>query len=244
MSETLVRLSKLMAQKGLCSRREADVFIEKGWVFVDGLPISTLGTKVSSNAQIELNSKAQKVQSKKLTFLIHKPLGIVSCQPEKNYSCAIDLLKDENQEALEDSSFKLPSYLPKLAVAGRLDIDSTGLLVITQDGRIAKSLIEADSKIEKEYIVKTHENITTNQIKQLSFGLFLDDKPLKKAEVKLINPKTFKIILKEGRKRQIRRMCELVGLEVYSLKRVRIGQIKLGELGYGKWRLLGDQEQF
>ena len=132
----------------------------------------------------------------------------------------------------------------KLAPAGRLDIDSTGLLVFTQDGRIARSLIGDDSSIEKEYLVRINGTINKNGLKMLNYGLSIDGKKLKKASVTWLNKNQLKFILKEGKKRQIRRMCEMVGLKVIGLKRVRIGKIILGDLPIGKWRYLSNDEFF
>jgi 23S rRNA pseudouridine2604 synthase len=140
-----------------------------------------------------------------------------------------------------------------LAPAGRLDIDSTGLLVLTQDGRIARQLIGEDSDIEKEYLVRvSYGNVVNNvrdvfpadRVARLRQGLSLDGKPLKLAQVEWQNPEQLRFVLKEGKKRQIRRMCELVGLKVTALKRVRMGRVKLGELPVGKWRFLGENEVF
>ena len=132
----------------------------------------------------------------------------------------------------------------KIAPAGRLDIDSTGLLVLTEDGVIAKQIIQEDSDIEKEYIVRVQGQLIENGLQLLNVGLFLDNKALKKADVSWLNKDQLKFILKEGKKRQIRRMCELVGLRVTGLKRVRIGKVKLADLPLGKWRFLDDNETF
>ena len=132
----------------------------------------------------------------------------------------------------------------KLAPAGRLDIDSTGLLVFTQDGRIARSLISDNSSIEKEYLVRVNGTISKDGLKMLNYGLSIDGKKLKQASVKWLNKNQLKFILKEGKKRQIRRMCEMVGLKVIGLKRVRIGKIMLEDLPLGKWRYLSNNEFF
>ena len=135
-----------------------------------------------------------------------------------------------------------------LAPAGRLDIDSTGLLVLTQDGRIAKQLIGEDSEVDKEYLVRVKYTrpgkLPTAEMNRLQHGLSLDGKPLKPAKVWWQNDDQLRFVLREGKKRQIRRMCELVGLQVLGLKRVRIGQVMLGELPQGKWRFLGPSEKF
>lgn len=241
---TLVRLSKLMSERGLCSRREADRYIEQGLVLVDGEKVDTLGTKVSPDCTIELLERAQRQQEDKVTVLLNKPLGIVSTQPEKGYTPAIDLITADNQERADGDPKLHPRHLKKLAVAGRLDIDSKGLLVLTQDGVIVKQLIGPESNMEKEYLVGVEGNISEEMLKRLRFGLELDGKPLKRAKVKQIQANLLQIILKEGKKRQIRRMCELVGLKVRKLKRVRMGQVRLGDLPEGKWRFLQEHETF
>jgi 23S rRNA pseudouridine2604 synthase len=134
--------------------------------------------------------------------------------------------------------------LQGLAPAGRLDIDSTGLLVLTQDGRIARQLIGESSTVEKEYLVRVEGQLATDGLALLNHGLELDGRALRPAKVEWINDDQLRFILREGRKRQIRRMCELVGLKVLGLKRVRIGQVRLGELPSGQWRLLGEDESF
>ncbi|MCF8177968.1 MAG: pseudouridine synthase, partial [Sulfuritalea sp.] len=137
-----------------------------------------------------------------------------------------------------------PSYVRGLAPAGRLDIDSTGLLVLTQDGRVARQLIGDDSKVEKEYLVRVDGSLDARGLALLNHGLELDGKKLRPAKVAWANPDQLRFVLTEGRKRQIRRMCEQVGLRVTGLKRVRIGQVRLGDLPLGHWRLLRESEAF
>ncbi len=235
--EELVRLSKLMAHRGICSRREADAFIEQGLVMVDGQIVSQLGTKVSPNAKIQLARQASQQQENLATIILNKPIGYVSAQAEDGYEPAIVLLTRANQ--FGESKLKLrPEHLRGLAVAGRLDIDSQGLLLFTQDGRIAKKIIGEHGKVEKEYIVRVGGLLPDSRLRLLRHGLELDGKPLKPAKVEWINDDQLRFVLTEGKKRQIRRMCELVGLRVLGLKRVRIGKLKLGNLPEGKWRFL------
>jgi 23S rRNA pseudouridine2604 synthase len=240
-----VRLSKLMAHRGLCSRREADRYIEQGQVLVDGKLVDVLGTRVSPHARIELKKHARSEQQQRATILINKPVGFVSGQPEAGYRPAIDLVRPANHYRASPWE---PDYNPRilkgLAPAGRLDIDSRGLLVMTQDGRIARQLIGEDSQIEKEYLVWVKGEITASALERLQHGMQLDGKPLKPAKVRQLNASRLKIILREGRKRQIRRMCDQVGLHVTGLTRVRIGKIKLGDLPPGQWRFLREQETF
>lgn len=237
MEENSVRLSKLMSDRGLCSRREADAYIAAGQVLVDGEIVSVLGTKVSVTSLITLKDQAQSKQDSKVTILLNKPIGYVSTQPEKGYIPAIDLIRPENQFSGDKRRLE-PDHRKNLNVAGRLDIDSKGLLIFTQDGTLVKKIIGPDSNMEKEYLVRVEGRITKQSLQKLCFGLSLDGKPLKPAVVELLEPQLLCFILKEGKKRQIRRMCELVNLKVVKLKRVRIGAILLGNLPEGKWRFL------
>lgn len=240
-----IRLSKLMSEQGLCSRREADTYIERGWVYVDGVQITELGTKVDPGQTVTLDKRAQQSQGKRVTILLHKPVGYVSGQPEKGYKAAVSLIGQDSHFKEDRSPLRFhPDQLKSLAPAGRLDIDSTGLLVLTQDGRIAKQLIGEDSEVEKEYLVRVQGKLGENGLKLLNHGLSLDGKALRPAKVSWQNQDQLRFILREGKKRQIRRMCELVGLKVTGLKRVRIGKIRLGDLPPGQWRFLGEGERF
>ncbi|WP_410843224.1 pseudouridine synthase, partial [Paraburkholderia sp.] len=249
-----LRLSKLMSELGLCSRREADEWIENGWVRVDGEKIDTLGSKVRPDQRIEIDPAAQAIQARLVTILIHKPVGYVSGQAEDGYQPAVTLVTPENRWEGDNSDIRFSvSHLRQLAPAGRLDIDSTGLLVLTQDGRIAKRLIGGHSEVEKEYLVRvTYGDITTEidqnfppeSLELLRHGLELDNVPLKPAKVSWQNGEQLRFVLREGKKRQIRRMCELVGLEVVGLKRVRMGSVPLGALPPGQWRYLAHDESF
>lgn len=240
-----IRLSKLMSEQGLCSRREADRYIELGWVFVDGEQISELGTKIYPTQKIKLNKAAQAQQTSLVTILLNKPIGYVSAQPELGYQPAVVLIKPENQFRKNQLTKRFqPAHLRNLAPAGRLDIDSQGLLVLTQDGRIAKHLIGENSRIDKEYLVRVEGALPPAKLALLNHGLRLDGQALKPAQVSWQNQDQLRFILNEGKKRQIRRMCELVNLNVTGLKRVRIGKIKLGNLPDGQWRYLEDGESF
>lgn len=239
-----VRVSKLMAEQGLCSRREADSYIERGLVFVNGDRISELGTKIDPDAKITLDPLAKAQQAARVTIILHKPIGFVSGQAEDGHKPAATLIKAETQQRKSGAQVFHPSNLRGLAPAGRLDIDSTGLLVLTQDGVIARKLIGDDSDVEKEYLVRVEGELSTEGIRLLNHGLSLDGVQLRPAKVNWINDDQLHFVLKEGRKRQIRRMCELVGLKVIGLKRVRIGNVKLGDLPLGQWRYLREDESF
>src|SRR4051794_21970886 len=238
-----IRLSKLMSQRGLCSRREADKFIEQGWVLVDGERVTELGTKVYPAQKIMLDKAAQALQLDQVTLLLNKPIGYVSGQPEPGYRPAISLVNYGSRFEGDRSPQRFnPMHLRGLAPAGRLDIDSSGLLVFTQDGRVAKRLIGADSEGEKEYLVRGEGTLSPEGMKLLQHGLELDGVKLKPAQVSWANENQLRFALREGRKRQIRRMCEMVGLTVTGLKRVRTGGVPLGPLPVGQWRYLRKDE--
>jgi len=244
-AEGTVRVSKLMSEQGLCSRREADLFIERGWVFVDGQPVTELGTRILPTQKITLSNAARNAQLTQVTILLNKPVGFVSGQAEDGHKPAATLVMSQSRYKGDRSSIRFsPAHLKGLAPAGRLDIDSTGLLVLTQDGRIAKQLIGEDSEIEKEYLVRVQGTLTPEGLGLLQHGLALDGEALKTAQVKWQNDEQLKFILREGKKRQIRRMCELVGLKVMGLKRIRIGNVRLHDLPTGQWRYLGIDERF
>jgi 23S rRNA pseudouridine2604 synthase len=233
-----------MSERGICSRREADAFIEKGLVFVDGQRISELGTRVDPGCEIHLAQQARKQQQQRVTILLHKPIGYVSGQPEPGYQPAVTLIRPETQWHEGGRPRFSPGMLKGLAPAGRLDIDSTGLLVLTQDGRVAKQLIGEDSHVDKEYLVRVDGQLSERGLALLNHGLELDGHQLRPAKVTWQNQDQLKFILLEGRTRQIRRMCDLVGLKVVGLKRVRIGQVRLGDLPMGQWRPLQPGERF
>jgi 23S rRNA pseudouridine2604 synthase len=239
------RLSKRMSELGLCSRREADEWIENGWVRVDGKVVTTLGVRISRDARIEIDPAASRHQSEQVTILLNKPMGYVSGQPEDGHQPAMILIRPENRWAEDPSRTKfVPGHLRGLAPAGRLDIDSTGLIVFTQDGRVAKRLIGSDSDVEKEYLVRVEGTLSEDGMKLLHHGLELDGVKLKPARVSWANEDQLRFVLREGRKRQIRRMCEMVGLTVTALKRVRSGGVPLGPLPVGQWRYLRRDEKF
>ncbi|HEY5580887.1 MAG TPA: pseudouridine synthase [Rhodoferax sp.] len=267
-----LRLNKRMAELGLASRREADEWIGKGWVKVNGV-VAAMGMQVLPDVRIEIDKQAQGQQAKQVTVLVHKPIGLVSGQAEDGHLPAITLVQPQNRWTQDNARFFFhPSQLKSLVPAGRLDIDSTGLLVLTQDGRVARQLIGEDAVMEKEYLVRVvyhgdqgapgstsqlsriddDDPVSTDvqsvfprdKLALLRHGLSLDGQALQAAKVDWQNPEQLRFVLTEGKKRQIRRMCELVGLKVVGLKRVRIGNVMLGNLPLGQWRYLAPHEKF
>ncbi len=252
------RLNKRMAELGLCSRREADDWIANGWVVVDGA-VAQMGMQVGPQARIDIDRRARGQQAEQVTILLHKPMGYVSGQAEDGHEPAASLIGPRSRWDHDRSPHRFSSaQLRGLAPAGRLDIDSVGLLVLTQDGRVARQLIGEDSGIEKEYLVRVSYaapgggDVTQGVqgafpaagLARLRHGLSLDGQRLKPAQVDWQNPEQLRFVLTEGKKRQIRRMCEQVGLKVVGLKRIRIGRVVLGQLPPGCWRYLGADERF
>jgi 23S rRNA pseudouridine2604 synthase len=244
-----LRLSKRMSELGIASRREADEWIAKGWVRVDDHVVSELGSRVMPGQRITVDAKAKFQQAQRVTVLINKPIGYVSGQAEDGYEPAFVLVQPQNQWAEDHSGTRfLKEHLKSLVPAGRLDIDSVGLLVLTQDGRVAKQLVGEDGDVEKEYLVRVEPlsgtALSDEGMALLRHGLELDGEALKPAQVEWLNADQLRFVLREGKKRQIRRMCEAVGLKVVGLKRVRIGGVMLGDLPTGQWRYLRADESF
>lgn len=252
-----VRLSKLLSSLGHCSRREADEFIAKGFVFVDGKVCCVLGTRVLPTQKITLSEEARTKQSYLQTILLNKPAGYVSHPDDLGrYPDAKRLVVPARRWSRpQETGVRFPfssagsfDFKAALSPAGRLDFESTGLLVLTQDGRIAKQLIGEESSVDKEYLVRIDKRIPDESIELLRHGLYLDNRPLKPCTVQWRSSHhsgpELQFVLNEGRKRQIRRMCALVGARVIGLTRIRIGRIEMGSLPVGQWRLLGPEECF
>ncbi len=256
-----VRLNKRLSDLGLCSRREGDDWIERGWVRVNG-QVAQMGQQVTALDKIEVAPQATAQQGARVTILLHKPIGYVSGLPEDGHESAAVLVQPRTRWKEDRAPRRFEAgHTRGLAPAGRLDIDSTGLLILTQDGRVAKALIGEDSDVEKEYLVRVHwapngprgVGVVTQDPKAvfpaerlalLRHGLSLDGQALRPAQVDWQNEDQLRFVLKEGKKRQIRRMCEQVGLHVVGLKRIRIGRVVLGNLPLGEWRFLGEHERF
>lgn len=237
-----IRITKLLSERKVCSRREAEKFIDERLILLNGVPVTEQGIKAFPSDRIEITETAKRMQKQKVTVMLNKPLGIVSNLPEPGYVEASSLITEENHWERDRRSFE--GLIAPLNVVGRLDVNSKGLLLLTQDGRIAKQIIGPTSMVEKEYIVRIQDGIKDRQLALLREGLSLDGKKLKRAVVERKDEHTLLFILVEGKKRQLRRMCENIGVEVTSLKRVRIGNLQLGNLPSGQWRYVDPGEFF
>ena len=235
-----VRINKWLAQEGVCSRREADALIEKGLIQLDGKPVTVAGERVTKGQTLSLTDAASRRLDNQLSVILNKPVGYVSGTPEPGEIPAIRLVTEEN---LSGSAHAIPQRSNKMAPLGRLDKDSHGLLILSEDGVLAKAIIGPLSDMDKEYVVRVRGDITPAKVALLRHGLELDGRQLRPAEVQQERNNTLRFILKEGRNRQIRRMCELVDLRVLDLQRIRVGPILLAGLPEGKWRPLGAKER-
>lgn len=231
------RVNKWLAGEGVCSRREAEELIAKGLVRIDGERIEDPGRKILPGQSIEVGEASAKPQ---VSVVLNKPVDIVSAQPEGDQIPAARLLTRSN---LIGAPRNMPTKRTRLAPLGRLDQDSRGLLLLSEDGVLAKAIIGPESKLDKEYLVRVAGQITEKKLALLRHGLSLDGRQLKLAKVTEVEPQRLRFVLTEGRNRQIRRMCELVGLEVTDLFRIRIGPLELGALPEGKWRALAPEER-
>lgn len=237
-----VRISKLMSQRGLCSRREAERLIEAGSVVVDGQVVREQGTKADPKAEIRIEGPGATWMARKVTVLCNKPPGIVSTQPEGEQVPAWTLLTAERfAGTLDEAARRVIDQPWYLNVAGRLDRDSRGLLVLSSDGLVVRR-ITAGGAVGKVYRVALDRMPDEEQFRRLQGRMVLDGKPLKKMQVTRAGRQHLRFELSEGRKHQIRRACRLVGLEVRDLQRTGIGPWTLGDLGEGRWRLATSEE--
>lgn len=234
------RVNRWLAQNGVCSRREAEGLIAKGLVSIDGERVDDPGRKIAAGQTLALTDEAKAQLDSTLSVMIHKPVGVVSSQPEGEQVPAVRLL---TRDALWGESSVIPDRDNRLAPVGRLDMDSRGLLILSEDGVVAKAVIGPASELEKEYLVRVTGQITEKKLARLRHGLHLDGRQLRPAKVTVVGDRQLRFILKEGRNRQIRRMCDFVDLAVVDLFRVRVGPLALGDLPEGRWRPLTAEER-
>lgn len=235
------RVNRWLAQSGVCSRREAEGLIAQGLVSIDGERVDDAGRKIASGQTLVLSDDAQAALAAAISVVVNKPVGIVSAQPEHGQVPAARLLTAAALWGPERAD--TPAADTSLAPVGRLDMDSRGLLILSQDGLLVKAVIGPAADLEKEYLVRVEGLLDDARIARLRHGLELDGRRLKPAGVELVEPRRLRFTLREGRNRQIRRMCELVGLEVVDLLRLRIGTVHLGDLPEARWRPLSAQER-
>lgn len=220
-----IRLNKYISETGICSRREADKLIESGKVTIDGVK-ATMGMKVGKGQIVKVNGKDITKEEELVYIALNKPVGITCTTEHKVRGNIVDFVRHKK----------------RIFPIGRLDKDSQGLILLTNDGDIVNKILRAGNNHEKEYIVTVNKPITDDFIKKMSSGVRILGTVTKKCFVKKEGSKVFRIILTEGMNRQIRRMCEVFGYKVVKLERVRIMNINLGNLKNGSWRDLTIKE--
>lgn len=222
-----MRIQKYMSERKILSRRETEDFMLKGFITVNGKVVKELGTQIDPDKdKIEIIQSARPALGKKITIAFNKPRGIVSSKIKEEGPTVFDLLPE----------------FTYLNTVGRLDKESEGLLLLSNDGAITSTITGTDHLVEKEYEVTVSEPLTPGKLKKMEGGIMLAEGMTLPAKTKMIGPHIFKIILREGKKHQIRRMCAAVYLTITNLKRIRIGNITLRDIPSGKWRQLAETE--
>lgn len=240
------RLSKLVSQLAHCSRREADEWIENGWVSVDGVIADRLGVRVNPKARIVIQEIAYRHPRASISIVFNKPPGAVDTTGEAGREAVAALIRADNrwlEDAAAQPGFQA-SHLRGLALAGKLEAEESGMLAFTQEGSVARRLTGAASQLEKEYHVRIDGEPSTNDLALLRHGLTLDGIRLPPIQVSRLSEKLLRFVLFDDRRGQILRLCALVGLRVTGVKRVRIGSVSLGRLPPGQWRYLRADERF
>jgi 23S rRNA pseudouridine2604 synthase len=221
-----IRINKYLSNQGYCSRRMADKLIESGRVKINGYR-AKLGAKVFSTDKIFVNNKELILKKPDRVYLIfNKPVGVI-CTTDKDYG---------------NNIIQYLKYPERIYPVGRLDVNSSGLIILTNDGEIVNEILKAKNKIEKEYIVETNKKISEGILQELTEGVEIEGRLTLPAKCEKIDDYTFKIILTEGRNRQIRKMCQKFKLEVLSLQRIRIGKLLLGKLKAGEHTEIPEEE--
>lgn len=223
-----IRLNKYLAQAGICSRREADQLIETGSVSVNGV-VAKAGDRVFPKDQVICNHKVVGGKQDTVVLAYYKPVGVVCSQKDKH---ADKLVADQLQ------------FPVRVTYAGRLDKDSEGLLLMTNDGNLIDKLMRGANRHEKEYVVKVKKDISDDFLNRMANGIYLKElaQTTRPCNVELVGKRTFRIVLTQGLNRQIRRMCAASGQEVLSLKRVRVANVELGKLKPGEYRMVSGDE--
>ena len=221
-----IRLNKYLSDAGICSRRQADRWIEEKRITVNG-EIAGMGMKVAPDSEVCLDGKLIKKEEKKVLLAMNKPAGIVCTAEKRERNNIVDYMK----------------YPKRIYPVGRLDKDSTGLLLLTNDGELVNKIMRAGNYHEKEYLVSVNKPVTEEFCRKMSSGVAILDTVTRPCKVEKTGEKSFRIILTQGLNRQIRRMCETLGYRVMTLQRVRIMNIRLGSLKEGTWRNIEGKER-
>jgi 23S rRNA pseudouridine2604 synthase len=222
----MMRLNKFMSETGICSRRQADQWIEAGRVTCNGVP-AVLGTRVGPDDEVRLDGERIGPKKRQVYIALNKPVG-VTCTSEPH---------------IERNIIDLVGHPERIFPIGRLDKDSEGLILLTNDGDIVNEILRSENNHEKEYVVTVERPITDLALRMLADGVRIMGEVTKPARVTRVDEQSFRIVLTQGLNRQIRRMCSALGYRAQRLQRVRIMHIHLGKLRAGEWRELTDDER-
>ena len=236
--EEPVKLSKLLGDRGLCTPREADSYIQRGWVIVNGERASGLGMRVHPAAEIRLAPEARGEQSRRVTILLNKPAGAAAA------ASTVAMIRPETLDLRYDGPSFHPSHLDALAVAGPADDEVGGLVVLTQDDRVAQQLLGTDAAIEEEYLVRTEGVVSDAGLDILRDAGEIDGEAARPRQADRQNDARLRLVFAVGQPRRIDHLCELAGVKAVDVQRVRIGHVRLGDLRPGQWRYLRDDENF
>ena len=222
-----MRLNKFIASSGICSRRKADELIEDGKIRINGKIVTVLGIDVKENDKVEYNNKTININEEKVYLMLNKPVGFITTVKEQfDRKCVMDLIHEKT----------------RVFPIGRLDKDTEGLLLLTNDGELTNKLTHPSHEIRKKYIVYTDTNVKNEQLEMLRNGVDIGGYITKKAEVKMLDKNNIEIIILEGKNRQVRKMCENTNIHLISLKRVAIGNLTLDGLEVGKYKKLTSKD--
>ncbi len=236
-AEDLPRLSKVMSEQGLCSRREADEWIEQGWVSVNGKVVTVLGTRVAADARIEINPEASKHLAERVTILFHKAAGVEGLTEKNGRVIARTAVNAETQWDEDPSATTFQrGHLNRIVYAGSLDVKASGLVVFTQDDRVARRLIAND--VEEEFVVQVEGEMSNAAVKRLEQGLNLNGVKLAPARVSWQSEGKLRLVLRGSRSGLVENVCTALGLKAVQFRRIRIGSVPLAKLPVGQWRYL------
>lgn len=233
-----VRLSKRLAELLPCSRREAELYIEGGWVSVDGQTVEEPQLKVQPGQDVVLLPGARAESQPPLTLILHKPAGVSVEQAQALLGAATRSADDASGQRL------LKRHLQRLSTPLALESSASGLLVMTQNWGVIRKLTDDFSKIEQEYIVEVDGSLSEEQLKRLQFGLSYRGRPLTPCKVSWQSETRLRFALKAPQPGQLQHMCQAVGLQVQGIRRIRIGRLAMAKLPAGQWRYLGAHERF
>lgn len=226
MSENGVRINKYLSDMGMCSRREADRLVEAGKVTIDGRK-AVFGDRVLEGQDVRVKGKPVSARERDVLLAFHKPRGIVCTAEKREKNNIVDFIH----------------YPVRIYPVGRLDKDSEGLILMTNQGDIVNKIMRGGNAHEKEYVVKVDRDITASFLKRMALGVPILDTVTRPCKITMTGKRTFSIVLTQGLNRQIRRMCEYLGYRVVKLKRIRVMNIELGDLPVGQYREVTNREK-